>query len=403
MYEAIARNRRRSILLLAALALLLGACGFAIFEAWLSRSGFVGLGVGCAVALAAGLWAWFGGSWAVLASAEAEPVAHEDMPRLYNVVEEMALAAGLPMPKVYVVDDPAPNAFATGRGPGDAAIAVTQGLIARLSREELQGVIAHEMGHIRNRDILFMTLATVLVGAVDTLAEWSGRASRSSVRHRSRVGGAASLLVAVAAGLAVTVAPIVARLVYLAVSREREYLADATAAFLTRYPSGLADALEKIASSPVRMDAREGTAALCIVNPRQPVEGEDMFSTHPSTRRRVSILRAIGGEGGFAEYEAAFRRLTGRSVVPPSARSAEPTTIKLGRDPGWAAPADQSERVGEYRRARDAARSRADYRVVSCACGTRLRIPPGLDRPAVRCPRCRAIVAVDRPAVATLA
>lgn len=221
----------------------------------------------------------------------------------HNVVTEMALASGCPMPKVYVVFDPAPNAFATGRDEKSAAICATTGLLALLNREETQGVVAHEMAHIRNNDTLVMMLVSVLLGGVALLADWAQRSFFSS-RH-SRRGGNRNLLIVVPALLLIILSPLISRLMAMAVSRQREYLADATAAEFTRNPLGLAHALEKIRDAGMPLHkANRGTAHLFIANPLKrrvdDREGRmaDLLSTHPPIKRRIMLLYQMAGLPG---------------------------------------------------------------------------------------------------------
>lgn len=224
--------------------------------------------------------------------------------RLHNIVTEMALASGLPMPKIYIIPDPAPNAFATGRNPKNSVIGVTQGLLDTMNREELQAVVAHEMGHIRNYDILTMTVAAVLVGTVSLLTDWAVRTWRyGGIRPRRdlRQKGGLHPLALLVIALFVMLSPLISRILAMAVSRAREYQADTSAAEFTRNPLALASALEKIAShtSPMR-SARRGTAHLFIGDPlkRKLDEKEgflaDVLSTHPPIEKRIERLRKMG-------------------------------------------------------------------------------------------------------------
>ncbi len=391
MYEAIARNRFRSVVLVLLLGALLGVCLFGLAEAGEPGAGVLGLLAGFGLTGIGGAVTWLAGDRVLLWSARARRIAHADSPVLHNVVEEMAIAAGLPLPAIYLLDDPGPNAFATGRSPATASIAVTSGLLARLDREELQGVVAHEMGHIQNRDILFMTIAAVMVGAIDVLADLAARVARHSGRVRARGrrdGGAAVLLILVAAIVAF-VAPLFARLLYLGASREREYLADATGAFLTRNPEGLARALERISAAPVQASVNAATAALCIVNPRQAIGPDNWLSTHPATERRVQILRRMAGVT-YQAYEDAVRATTGRSVVPQGALGLAPSAAPAATPPRTTT----GERAAAYHTARGGARRRAGYRIVRCRCETSIQVPADRTAGSLRCPRCAAVLTV---------
>jgi heat shock protein HtpX len=226
---------------------------------------------------------------------------------LRNVVTEMALASGCPMPKVYVIFDPAPNAFATGRDEFNAAVCVTTGLLTLLDREETQGVIAHELAHVRNRDILLATLVSVLLGGVALLADWAQRASYGGGLKRGR--RAKHPLLVILAALLIVIAPLVSRLLALAVSRQREYLADAVAAEFTRNPMGLAKALEKISAAALPFHrATRATAHLFVVNPllrRKANEREgpwaEMWGTHPPIAKRIALLRRMAGRPSALE------------------------------------------------------------------------------------------------------
>jgi len=317
MFEQIRANKIKSGLILGGMALLLVSVGYAAGEYLAPGGGVVGL-IGAGV-----LWAvmaatsYFAGDRMLLGMSHARPITKTEDQRLLNVVEEMCIASGLPMPKVYVIDDSAPNAFATGRKPEKASIAVTSGLLSKLSRDELQGVVAHEMSHIKNRDVLFMMIAGIMLGVIVLICDfyirrmfWFGTPRR---RGRGR-GGGQGVLMLVAILLAV-VAPLIARLMYLAISRRREYLADASAAALTRYPEGLASALEKIANDQEVLEAaNRATAPMYIVNPIKAWEkrARSLTSTHPPIHERIRILRSMGHSFALADYERAYCSTTGK-------------------------------------------------------------------------------------------
>jgi len=324
MYEQIARNKRASLVLVAVVVAVLLLLGYVIGFAWTGRS-YGGLGVLGAFGIVAIIWSligYYAGAGMVLAVTGARQITHDDAPQLWNVVEEMSIAAGTPMPKVYVIDDQAPNAFATGRDPQHASLAVTKGLLAMMNRDELQGVVSHEMSHIRNYDIRFATLVGVLVGMIALISDfflrstWFGFGGR---RSRSGEGDAGAIMFLVAIVLAL-VAPIFAWLVQLAVSRRREYLADASGVELTRNPLGLASALEKIAADPRPLrHANRATAHMYIANPlRKLKQTESLFDTHPPIQKRIAILRAMalaGASAGGAQLDGAPG---GQSPVPQS-------------------------------------------------------------------------------------
>lgn len=232
----------------------------------------------------------------VLMMSNAHPVEREQAKELYRLVENLCITAGLPLPKIYIIDDTAPNAFATGRDPEHAVVAVTTGLLQKLEKTELEGVIAHELSHIGNRDILLQTVIVVLVGFVTLLADWFWRASFFGGRRRGREGG--GLIVAIAIVLTI-LAPLVAKLIQFAISRKREFLADANGALLTRYPEGLARALEKISADTEPLEvANKATAHMYIINPlkgRANAIGwfANLFSTHPPIEERVAALRGM--------------------------------------------------------------------------------------------------------------
>ena len=292
MFDAIAGNRRQSYVLLALVVLLLAGVVY-VFGLYFQLGHWVAVP---ALIFALGMtWgSYYYSDKIVLSMSQAHPATREDEPYLVNTVEGLSIAAGLPVPRCYVIEDSAPNAFATGRDPQHAAIAVTRGLLEKMNRLELEGVIAHEMSHVGNYDIRFMTLVTVLVGTVVLLSDWMLRA-RWYGRRRSSGGGGHPILLLI--GLVfVILSPIIAEMMKLALSRRREFLADATGAKLTRYPEGLASALEKLAADTEPLEvANKATAHLYIINPLTEHKGwtNKLFSTHPPMEERVARLRGM--------------------------------------------------------------------------------------------------------------
>lgn len=317
--DLIAANKRNSVLLVivfclftALVVMVLGLGIVAYFDPdsvadlnW--REGLLVGGIGAVVAFLFALLGYYQGDGLILATSGARRIAHKDDPELFNVVEEMAIAAGIPTPRVYLIDDPALNALATGREPKHASVAITTGLRHKLTRDELQGVMAHEMSHVRNYDIRLMLLLAVLVGTIVMLSDFFWQLLRSSSGGKGRGGkdskdggGAIVLVVLVVAILLALVSPILAQMIQLAVSRQREYLADATAVELTRYPLGLANALRKIgADTAVLKTANRGTAHLFIANPIEKFQkkAHSAFASHPPLQERIARLEALAHVG----------------------------------------------------------------------------------------------------------
>jgi heat shock protein HtpX len=297
LYTAVSANKRNSFFITAALTAVFVVLGYFLGKYW--GSGYGGVFIAFLVALVMSLSAYYGGDKMVLGISRAKRIEKKDYPQLFNVIEELAIASGLPMPAIYVIDDTAPNAFATGRDPKHASVAITTGLMQKLSRDELQGVMAHELSHVGNRDILYATMVGILVGSIAMMSDfflrsffWGGGRRR---RSNSEGGAAGAIFIVIAIALAV-LAPIFTKLLQLAVSRQREYLADASAAKLTRYPEGLASALEKISGDKEVLEvANRATQHLYIVNPIKPFEkrAANLFSTHPPIQDRIARLRAM--------------------------------------------------------------------------------------------------------------
>jgi len=308
-HAQIAANRRRSLLLVVLVIGLLAVFGFVVGYAMsgVPEGGYVATAIAVVIALFMTSVSYFAGDSVVLAASQAKPLRPEDAPQLANIVRELTIAANIPPPKVYLIDDTAPNAFATGRSPRHASIAVTTGLLQKLDREELQGVIAHELAHVRNLDIRFALLVGVLVGSIVLLADfflrwtwWGGGmrgGSRSSGRGKDGGGALIIILFIIALVLAI-LAPIVARMVQMAVSRQREYLADASSVELTRNPYGLERALAKIGTDKEVLEvANRATQHLYFVNPIKKFEARasNLMSTHPPIVERINRLRALTG------------------------------------------------------------------------------------------------------------
>lgn len=298
MYDAQVQNRWRTVVLIVAFTLIVVVVAF-VFGDIMGGSASAGAAfIPVAILFSGGssLFSYYAGDKLVLAQSRARAVGDGEELVLRDVVESLALGLGIPMPALYLIEDPAPNAFATGRDPKHASVAVTRGLLDTMDRSELEGVIAHELSHVGNRDIRVMLLVTVLVGTVALLSDWLLRSMWWGGRDRDRgrnSGGAILMLVGIVLAI---LTPIIATLIQLAVSRQREYLADASGAFLTRYPQGLASALRKIsADQHVLSVANKATASLYIANPLKdhPFQFDHLFNTHPPIEERIRRLEAM--------------------------------------------------------------------------------------------------------------
>jgi heat shock protein HtpX len=397
MWELIASNKRKSVVLITVMAMLMIGAGMLIGEAIAPGAWLFGGLIALALWTGLSLVSYYGGDSVFLASVGARQIEKRDHPTLYNIVEEMRIASGLSnMPKIYIVDDPRPNAFAVGRDPEHASVAVTAGLLNRLNRDEVQGVVAHELAHIQNRDTLYVMVAAVMVGVIALMSDvflrylWFAGGRR---RSRSSGGGQAQAILMLAGILLAILGPIAAQLLYFALSRRREYLADACGALSTRYPEGLASALEKISRDPgMKEKKNRAMAPMYIVNPSVGIAfaAAGLTSTHPPTDERVRILRSMGG-ASLADYEQAFSQVRGERIVPASVlKTARPVGVR----PPWREKRPAEPEPGPREKARETADllwRLNQYAFVSCACGARLKIPPGYKRDQVACPRCERV------------
>lgn len=294
MYNEIAANKRLTWILLAMFVVVIIILG-GTFGVMLNEPS-LGLGFAGGLTIVMGLVGWFKGDAVALAASGAKEINKSQYPDLWNIIDNLAITDGLPTPKIYVIDDPAPNAFATGRDPAHASVAVTTGLLSIMDRSELEGVMAHELSHIKNYDIRVMTIVVVLVGSILMLSDIIVRSSFS--KHNDQRKNNSMPIVLIIGTVLAALSPLFSQLIKLAISRQREYLADASGALATRYPEGLASALEKIAAldQPLK-NANHATAHLFLANPFDPhvtKRYEIMFSTHPPLEERIKRLRSMG-------------------------------------------------------------------------------------------------------------
>lgn len=399
MWELIRSNRRKSFILFIVMGICLLLIGALAGEALFGQGGGTfGLFAAAFIWFILSLVSYFSGSKILLAISNAKEVTSDIHPQLFNVVEEMKIAANLPaMPKVYIINEQAPNAFATGKDPSNCAVAVTAGLLNRLNRDELQGVIAHEMSHIMNRDVAFMSFAGIMLGSIVLISEvflrgmWlSGGGSSKRYSSNSGSGGGQGQIIIVVISIAFAIlAPILAQLLYFAISRKREYLADACGVRLSRYPEGLASALEKISTNAVKLNsANKVTAGMYIVNPLK-LNGQklsDLTSTHPPISERVKILRGMTHGVSYLDYQDAFKSVkgAGAGVIPKSELKNE--TIEQRK-----ASTDKEESRSAKKNQRDLGDIMMKvnkYLFLVCVCGLRMKVPPDYKHDHIQCPKC---------------
>lgn len=398
MWEQIESNKRKSVLIVTVMGLILVGVGLAMGQLFTGH--FQGALWGGAIAFGVWFMLWLftrgQGDDVMLRMAGAREIKKQDHPQLFNVVEEMTIAAQLPkMPRVFIVDDPSPNAFAVGNDSGKASVAVTIGLLRILNRDELQGVVAHEIGHIKNRDVALMTTAGIMLGVIVILADlgmhamWFGGGGRRSRNSGGGGGGGVQLAIMIMALIFMILSPILAQLVYFALSRRREYLADACGAMYTRWPEGLASALEKLGGTRTpQVDQNRVTAPMYIVRPLRQGEQRSLnsaFTTHPPLAERIKVLRGMGGNADFRAYDQAFSRATGKHVLGSR-------TLSAADQVDVRAPTSAAETGTPHQRLRQASNaflSGAGYTRQTCAqCGLVLKIPPERRDQRVACPRC---------------
>ena len=292
MYNQIDSNKRKTLLLIIIFLVVIIALGW--FVGIYLNYGYGILILSIIISIAMSLTGYFKGDKIALKSVKAKPIEKKDNPYVYRMVENLSITAGTPMPKVYIIDSPALNAFATGRDPKHASIALTKGIIQELENEELEGVIAHELSHVKNYDIRLMTIVVVLVGTIAMLSDIFIRSRLYGNKRSSNSNGKMGGIIMIVGIVLLILSPLIAQIIKLAISRKREFLADASGALLTRYPEGLAKALEKISTSKATLDsASSATAHMFISNPLKNKQFSKLFSTHPPALERIAKLRSM--------------------------------------------------------------------------------------------------------------
>jgi heat shock protein HtpX len=408
MWETIEANKRRSFFLFIGMGFCLITLGYLIGNAFAYKySGLIGFGIAVFIWLILSLISYYKGSNILLSSVNATEVSPRVHPQLFNIVEEMKIAAGLPvMPRVYIINEEAPNAFATGRDPQNSCIAVTAGLLTLLNRDELQGVIAHEVSHIINRDILYLTFAGVMLGSITLISTLFLKglfyAPSFTSRYNLKITRYGCLFRIVFLSIAILFAilgPILAKLFYYAISRRREYLADATAVRLTRYPSGLADALEKIAQSGLSFNKiNKITAPMFLVSPveRKGIEFSNLSATHPPIEERIKILRSISQGVNFRYFQQAYdeikklKKMRSKKLIPESYLR-ETHTIPFREATMITFPV--FDRKSKKRETNDIIMKANGYSFIECSCGLKIKVPEGFgfNKPKILCPKCGTV------------
>ena len=324
MYELISKNKRKSWFVFFGMGLLLLGLG-ALIGALFDPNPASGKGILTGIIIATLIWfiqavvAMTNGAQVVLRGMNAKEITPQDDLVLHNVIEELSQVTDLPMPKIYVIDSPALNAFAAGTKPEKSIVAITRGLRDKLSRQEMQAVMAHEMSHIYNRDVMYMTFASVMLCTIVIISDllmrtfiWGG-----GQRSNSKEGnGAAQLIIIAAVILLAILAPLFAQMFYFSLSRKREYLADTMAVNFTRDPDSLANALEKISGNTEKFDPGHMAAAMCINKPKKAKHKESWFSTHPPIAKRIAILRAMSLGTDYDSYRNAYTEVMGKDDLP---------------------------------------------------------------------------------------
>lgn len=396
MWELIRANRRKSFVLFILMGIGLILLGAAI-SYFLNPAGMGidGIIIALLIWIIMSLVSYYRGAKILLAASKAKKVTSEIHPQLFNIVEEMKIASGMQyMPEIYIINEEAPNAFAAGRSPKHAVVAVTAGLLARLNRDELQGVIAHEMAHVYNRDIRFMTLAGVMLGSIVLISQiflrgmlYTGGGAR--YRSSNSSGGQSQGLVMIVALVLAVLVPIFAGILYYAISRKREYLADATGVRFSRYPEGLASALEKISGSKIEMkSSNDVTAPMYIALPfsKKKKVSSGLHSTHPPIAERIRILRAMQG-AGFMDYQAAYSEVKGKkSGIIPTSGLADTDNSGIRQ-----AFSEGDVKRSAKRNAGDIMMAVNQYRFIDCDCGLRMKVPPEFKKKSISCTKCGTV------------
>lgn len=387
MWDLIRANKRKTVFLIFSLLGLFISVGYFSGELIVPGAGPFGIAAGLLIWILMFLLSRYVGKPLIMLAHGAKKVKRTDNPKLINLVEEMCIASGLrTYPEVYLIDDPALNAFATGWSPEESAVAVTTGLLEQLDRTELQGVIAHEIAHINNRDTLVMLVSGIMAGVIAILSDFAIRVFIYSPRSRRSSGGGGQLqaIIFIVGIFLMILSPIISELIYLAISRKREYLADACACQYTRYPNGLGRALEKIANRSYIASTSRPLAPMYI---SMPASGKNklhtLFSTHPPIEERIKILRTMAGPD-LESYAASYQRITSKNLSIGS----DPASVPAGSAAPTIPEEPEPEPVEKRRDTGNTLWRLNNYLFDECECGAVLKVPPDFPDKEFPCPRC---------------
>lgn len=409
MWELIKSNQRKSLMIFLVMGFLLLSLGYLIgMNFYYPDGGIFGLLIALFIWIILSTISYYKGHSIIMSINNAVEISHHIHPQLFNIVEEMKIASSLPyMPKVYIIDNDAPNAFAAGTKPDNSCIAVTAGLLSLLNRDELQAVVAHEMAHIKNRDVMYLTFAGMMLGAISIMSDLYLRGMIYGGNRRTKVdrssGGNAQvkIIMTIITMLFAILAPLLAKLFYFSLSRQREYLADAMAVRFTRFPEGLASALEKISKPVYNIELANNIAEPMFIVPPLAANrfASGLFSTHPPINERIKILRSLSTGVELKNYALAFQKVTKSNKALPNSFFDDKTNIPVKE----IEPTTEATPTNPQRTFSDLINRLNNYIFLVCLCGLKIKIPPDLNKSEICCPKCGRDNKVPMAELATIA
>lgn len=410
MWELIRINQRKSLIIFFFMGVILLSLGYLIgMNFYYPDGGIFGLLIAFLIWLILSIVSYYKGHSIIMLINNAVEISHHIHPQLFNIVEEMKIASSLPhMPKVFIIDNDAPNAFAAGTKPDNSCIAVTAGLLSLLNRDELQAVVAHEMAHIKNRDVMYLTFAGMMLGAISIMSDLYLRGMIFGGNRRTRVEKSSSgnaqvkIILTIITMLFAILAPLLAKLFYFSLSRQREYLADALAVRFTRFPEGLASALEKISKPVYNIELTNSIAEPMFIVPPLAANrfASGLFSTHPPINERIRILRSLSTGVELKNYAVAFQKVTKSNKFLPNSFFDDKSNIPIKKE---IEPTPDSASTNPQRTFSDLINRLNNYIFLVCTCGLKIKIPPDLNKSEICCPKCGRDNKVPMAELATIA